>query len=112
MFSNRVLLSSHLSKCQITIPGCTGLWERDHLAKEYVIARPQMIDSDHFSVCTNRFVIPLALKGDQSQKEKKKKRNKLLTHAITRMNLKNVMLSKALCQTQKAPYCLIQFMTF
>lgn len=54
----------------MAIPGCKRLWERYYLAKENVIA---MFGSDHFSVYTNKFGVPLSLKGGESARKKRKK---------------------------------------
>ena len=89
MFSNRCFLSSHLSKqFHMPIPGCKELWEGNYLGKVNMIA---MIGSNHFCVCTGKFEIPLVFKEGESRGNK---RNKLLTHAITWMNLKSIMLSE------------------
>ena len=87
------------------IPGCKELWEGNYLAKVNMIA---MIGSNCFCVYTGKFEIPLVFKEGGSRGGGE---NKLLTRAITWMNLKSIMLSER-SQNQKTKYCVIQFMTF
>lgn len=88
----------------MAILGCKGLGEKDYLAKENVIA---MFGSDHFWVYTNKFEIPLSLKGGESARKKKKKEE------TTDMQ-QHEWISKAVCseksQIQKATCYMIQFM--